>query len=55
MLCSVSGSNGCVDRECGITNEVSQLSEFSGNNLSTEDVDPIEFGITEKLVWFGIR
>lgn len=39
-FCSVSWRRGCVDLECGMTNDVSQLSEFSGNNLSTEDVDP---------------
>lgn len=49
-LWSESWSKGCVDLECGITNDVSQLSEFSGNNLSTDEVDPTELGIVEKLV-----
>lgn len=31
---------GCVDLECGWVNEVSQLSEFSGSSLSTDDVEP---------------
>lgn len=44
---SVSGRRGCVDLEWGITNDVVQLSEFSGNNLSTDDVDPTALPVLE--------
>lgn len=55
LVASPSCNSGCVDLECGRTNEVSQLSELSGKSLSTEEVDPTVFGIIVVMLWFGIK
>lgn len=55
--CSHSSNKGWVDLDCGIINDVSQLSEFSGRSFSTDDdVEPTGFDKMAAFpLWLGIK